>query len=100
MFVGDTYNQRVQVLNPDFTFSHMFSSNRQEKFCLDVTADSKGFAYVTDCTYSRVQKFTIEGQLVSSFCTDGSKPGQLHKPTGITVDDNNDLLCVNNNGAY
>ena len=99
VLVVDVFNHRVQVLNPDLTFSHMFGSNgseqRQFNFPLDVAIDSQGFVYVADCNNHRVQKLTHAGKFVSSFGTKGSEPGQLYHLSGVTVDDN-DLLYVNN----
>ena len=103
VFVVDTGNDRVQVLHPDLTFSHMFgshcSSQRQFDYPIDVAIDSQGYVYVTDCKNHRVQQFTSEGQIVSSFGTRGCEPGQLYYPTGITLDDN-DLVYVNNNFQF
>ncbi len=97
VFVTDYRNNRVQVLQPDLTFSHMFGSkgSGQGQFDrpIDVTIDSQGFVYVIDQKNHRVQKFASEGQFVSSFGTMGSQPGQLHNPTGIAIDDN-DLVYV------
>ena len=56
--------------------------------------DNEGFVYVADCDNHRIQKFTLEGQFVCSFGTEGSLPGQLrYCPAGVTVDDN-DLVYV------
>ena len=100
VFVADNGNNRIQVLNPDLTFSYTFGSNGsgQGQFIdpYDVTLDSKGFVYVADRINHRIQKFTPEGRFVDMFGTKGSKPGQLNCPSGITVDDN-DLLYVTEN---
>ena len=95
VFIADRCNDRVQVLNPDLTFSHTFgncgSNQGQFNYPFDVTIDSKGFVFVTDCFNHRMQKFTTKGLLASLFKADGPKP----HPSGITVDDN-DLVYVNN----
>ena len=71
--------------------------------------DSRGFVYVADRDNHRMQKFTPEGQFVSSFGTKGSQPGQLYHPAGIAIDDHdlvyvsdeNDFVSVfNANGDY
>ncbi len=46
--------------------------------------------YVADSENNRIQKFTPEGQFVSSF---GDKPGQLTHPLDISFDDI-DLLYI------
>ena len=100
VFVVEECNHRVQVLDPDLTFSHMFGSERsfsqgQFDYPIDVAIDSKGYVYVTGYFNNHVQQFTPEGQFVSSFGTRGSEPGQLYFTTVITLDDN-DLVYVNN----
>ena len=99
--VADYGNHRVQVLNSNLTFSHMFGrlGPGQGQFCrpIDVAVDNEGFVYVADCENYRIQKFTIEGQFVCSFGTDGSQPGQLYYPAGIIVDDHElvYVICEN-----
>ena len=105
--VADYNNCRVQVLNSNMTFSHMFGSygSGQEYGSVnfmsptDVAVDSKDFVYVADNENHRIQKFTPEGQFMCSFGTKGSQPGQLGFPAGVTVDDN-DLVYVNNENDY
>ena len=97
VFIADRGNNRVQVLNPDLSFSHTFgnrdSNQGQFNVPFDVTIDSKGFVFLTDCLNHRIQKFTTEGQFVSLFKANGPKP----YPCGITVDEN-DLVYINNHG--
>ena len=101
--VAEYRNDRVQVLNSNLTFSHMFGSegSGQGQFNspIDVAVDNEGFVYVTDCENHRMQKFTPEGQFVCSFGTEGSQPGQLYCPAGVTVDDN-DLVYVSDGSDY
>ena len=97
VFVADQRNHRIQVLNPDLTFSYTFGSNGSRKGQFntpyDVILDSKGFVYVADRNNHRIQKLTPKGRFVHKFGRKGSKPGQINRPSGITVDDN-DLLYV------
>ena len=101
--VAESDNNRVQVLNSNLIFSHMFGSrgSGQGHFdCpTDVAVDNEGFVYVADRVNHRIQKFTIEGQFVCSFGTKGYQPGQLYYPAGITVDDN-DLVYVSDGSDY
>ena len=101
--VTDCCNHRVQVLNSNLTFSHMFGrlGSLQGKFSFpsDVAVDNEGFVYVADCYNHRIQKFTIEGLFVCSFGTEGSQPSQLYYPAGVTVDDN-DLVYVSDQNDY
>ena len=97
VYVTDCHHHRVQVLNSDLTFSHMFGSRgfgyRCFKSPFGVAVDSKGLVYVADTCNHRIQQFASEGKHLSSFGTKGSAPGQLTSPRDITVDDN-DLLYI------
>ena len=93
IYVTDCNNHRIQVLNPDLTFSYTFGTkgSAEGQFInpLDVTIDRRGLVYVTDFNNHRIQIFTSEGQFLSQFGTKGSGPGQLSYPLGIVIDDNN-----------
>uniref|UniRef100_A0A1X7SPY9 6-bladed beta-propeller n=1 Tax=Amphimedon queenslandica TaxID=400682 RepID=A0A1X7SPY9_AMPQE len=63
-------NDRIQVLNPDLTFSHLFGSK----------GSANGhFEYLRDIAIDI-------GKFAGQFGTKGSGPGQLNKPVGITID--------------
>ena len=97
VYVVDSGNDRVQVLNADLTFSHMFGScgsdQGQFHYPHSIAIDSQGLMYVADGGNNRIQQFTPEGKHLSSFGTKGSAPGQLTFPCDIAVDDN-DLLYI------
>ena len=101
IYVADRGNHRIQVLNPDLTFSHTFgtkgSAKGQFNYPRDVAIDRQGLVYVTDCWNHRIQKFTPEGQFLSQFGTKGSGVEQLDYPEGIVIDDNN-LIYVTEQG--
>ena len=97
VYITDSGNHRVQVLNADLTFSRTFGScglgQGQFHYPCGINIDSQGLVYVGDGVSNCIQKFTPEGQFVSSFGTEGSEPGQLTFPHDITFDDN-DLLYI------
>ena len=98
VYVADSRNNRVQVLNADLTFSHMFGRNGSHckgllNYPHGIAIDSEGFVYVADTGNHCIQQFTPEGKHLSSFGTKGSAPGQLTNPRDIAVD-NNDLLYI------
>jgi tripartite motif-containing protein 2/3/tripartite motif-containing protein 71 len=68
VYVGDTENYRVQVLNPDLTFSGTFgehgSGKGQFKELYGITCDSTGNVYTTDKSNGRIQVFTAEGRFL------------------------------------
>ena len=99
VYVVNCGNSRVQVLNADLTFSHMFGSRGsgqgQFQYPHGITIDSQGSVlYVADSGNHRIQQFTPEGKHLSSFGTMGSVPGRLTFPLDIAVDDNDQLyIC-------
>ena len=90
VYIADSGNHRIQVLNPDLTFSHSFgkkgSANGRFQFPFDIAIDSQGLVYVTDSGNHRIQKFNPNGKFVAQFGSKGSGPGQLNRPHGITID--------------
>ena len=90
VYIADRYNHRIQVLNPDLTFSHSFgskgSANGQFEDPHDIAIDSQGLVYVTDNSNHHIQKFSPDGKFVDQFGSRGSGPGQLKSPRGITID--------------
>ena len=96
IFIADTNNHRIQVLNKDLTYSHSFgkkgSSPEQFNEPYDVTFDNEGYLYVADNENHCIKKFTSTGQYISTFSSYGSNPGQIIFPTSIIIDNN--LLYV------
>ena len=90
VYIADCCNHRIQVLDPDLTFSHLFgkkgSANGQFNEPRDIAIDSQGLVYVTDSGNHRIQKFTPNGKFVAQFGRKGSGLGQLSNPCGITID--------------
>ena len=103
VYIADTGNHRIQVLNPDLTFSHSFgrrgSANGRFNHPCDIAIDSQGLVYVADSYNNRIQKFTPNGKFVAQFCCYGSGPGQLKWPHSITIDTaGTGLVCVSEEG--
>ena len=100
IFVADTNNHRIQVLNQDLTYSHNFgkkgSSPEQLNQPWDVTFDNEGYLYVADFSNHCIKKFTSTGQYISRFSSEGSNLGQITNPTSIIIDNN--LLYVSEYG--
>ena len=97
IFIADIFNDRIQVLNKNLTYSHSFgkegSSPEQFNGPYDVTFDNEGYLYVADSGNHCIKKFTSTGQYISTF---GSNPGQIKYPTSIIIDNN--LLYVSEYG--
>ena len=90
VYIADRNNHRIQILNPDLTFSRIFgkegSGNGQFQCPHDIAIDSQGLVYVADTGNHRIQKFTPNGKFVAQFGSKGSNAGQLKWPLGITID--------------
>ena len=90
VYIADSGNHRIQVLNPDLTFFRFLgnegSANGQFNSPCDIAIDCQGLVYVADWGNHRIQKFTPNGKFVVHFGSKGSGPGQLNCPLGITID--------------
>lgn len=98
IYVADFNNHRIQVLNPDLTFSHSFGCNGSQdgQFELPnyVAIDTAGLVYVVDYGNRRIQKFTPEGEFAMAFSNNNSE----WIPSGIAIDTTNGLVYVTDYG--
>uniref|UniRef100_A0A1X7TKG5 SMP-30/Gluconolactonase/LRE-like region domain-containing protein n=1 Tax=Amphimedon queenslandica TaxID=400682 RepID=A0A1X7TKG5_AMPQE len=89
VYIADVNNHRIQVLNPDLTFSRSFgsygSANGQFKSPRNIAIDSQGLVYVTDMHTDHIQKFSPDGKFVGQFGNKRFGLGQLKEPRGITI---------------
>jgi tripartite motif-containing protein 2/3/tripartite motif-containing protein 71 len=97
VYISDVANQRIQILNPDLTFSSSFGSqgigNGQFSHPRGVACDSTGNVYVADSGNHCIQVFTAEGQFLRKFGKYGSGNGELDYPSGISID-SDDVVYV------
>ena len=93
VYVTEFSNHRIQILNPDLTFSSSFGSlgsdNGLFQCPYDVAFDSTGNVYVADNNNDCIQVFTAEGQFLRKFGKKGSGNGELNCPTSISIDSDN-----------
>lgn len=104
IYICDGDNSRIQILNPDLTFSYQFGSfgvtgGGMFQRCFSINIDGDGFVYVVDKNNSNVQKFTSDGKFVQEFdksCqgADGKNQPCLSCPNGIAIDDWNEKVYV------
>ena len=92
IFVVDNVNNRIQILNPDLTFSGS-SGNfgiHDGEFTdpSDVACDETGNVYVADCGNNRIQVFNEKGDYLMQFNRKGSKSDKevLDTPNSISID--------------
>ena len=90
VYVCDTANHRVQILNENLTFSSSFggsgSGDGQFNYPWDVAFDSTGSVYVADSCNHRIQVFTPEGRFLREFGRKGSGEGELNYPSSVSID--------------
>ena len=90
VYVADTYNHSVQVLNSDLTFSSTFGGHGSGKGQFEspwsIACDSTGNVYVADTLNHHIQVFTAEGRFLRMFGRHGVGRGQLRWPVGVAID--------------
>ena len=104
VYIIDSHNHRIQVLNPDLTFSRLFgkkgSANGQFQVPGDIAIDSQGLVYVADYDSHRIQKFTPDGKFLAQFSSKGTGSEQIEYPScGITIDEATGLVYVCEKGS-
>ena len=90
IFVADCYNNRIQVFNNDLTLSHSITRKYTKPLCgpFDVALDNEGYLYVAESGNHCITKLTTNGKFITSFGSEGSAPGQLSRPSSLTINDN------------
>ena len=90
VYVVDTYNHRIQVLNSDLTFSNTFGKHGENIgeffYPSAIACDSTGNVYVTDSANNRIQVFTSMGKFLRMFGSCGEGDRELYWPIGIALD--------------
>ncbi|MFC1483457.1 6-bladed beta-propeller [Candidatus Neomarinimicrobiota bacterium] len=96
LYVVDSMNFRVQVLDQDGGFINKFSEAGDAPGYLyrpkGIAATSDGFLFVVDSAFNNFQIFDEEGNVYMFVGEAGSAPGYFNQPTGIMY--NNNLLYV------
>lgn len=106
VYVTDTLNHRIRVLNSDLTDDQMFGKYGDQKgaefvYPTSVACDSTGRVYVVDSGNNRVKIFTAEGTPtpVDSFGHSEHRDKQLNRPVGIAIDEW-DRLYISDRGNH
>jgi uncharacterized protein (TIGR03663 family) len=88
VYVADTWNHRVQKFDADGKFIAEWKADPGfwGPRGIAVAPDNSAL-YVTDTGNKRVVKFDTQGTQLKMWGKDGSKPGELIEPVGITVDE-------------
>lgn len=104
IYVTDTLNHRIRVLNSDLSQDQAFGKHGDRKgaefvYPTSVTCDSTGKVYVVDNSNHRIVVLTAEGVYVSCFGRCGNGDGELNQPVGIAVD-SQDKLYISDRGNH
>ena len=90
IYVADYGNNRVQILNANFTFFSTFGDRGScdGKFInpYDIAFDKAGNVFVADSYNGRIQVFTAGGEYIRQFGKKGKCEGELEDPKGIAID--------------
>ena len=113
VYVCDTHNHRITILNHDLTFHSSFGSKGREEGHFNkpegISVDSNGNVLVADYSNNRIQVFTASGCHLSSITH--TTPGQrLQGPASVAVGPDdwvyvmefsaNRVLVFDENGKY
>ena len=86
LYVTDTGNNRIQVLNSDFTFTFTFgklgSGMGELNYPTGIVWDNTGKVYVADTYNHRIQIFTAAGKFLATF---GQQGRGFNWPYGIAI---------------
>lgn len=98
VYVVETQNFRVQVLDQDGRFQRMFGrlGDVPGTFARPrgIAVDSEGHVYVSDAAFDNFQIFDDQGQLLLFIGGAGSAPGYFLLPAGVFVDQQDRIYVV------
>ena len=98
LYVADTWNQRVQVFDPQGNFSYTFGTAgiQPGNFIRPkgLALDSQGHLYVLDAEFNNFQILTKGGEPLLFVGSFGADPGQFVLPAGIAIDNEDRVYIV------
>ena len=103
VYITDTSNHRIQVLNSDLSYSNSIGrkGNKKGEFNWpnDIAMDVNGNVYVADRENHRIQVFTADGVYLRQFGKTGEGEYELHTPVSIAISSHN-LVYVGDSGNH
>ena len=98
IFVADSCNHRIQILDKNGTWLKTFGSagKRPGEFSYpyDLAIDQKNHLFVCEFGNSRIQVFDPQCQTVEILGGPGDAPGKFNNPWSIAMDSNGDLYVA------
>ncbi len=90
LYVSNTGNHEIQILNEDLSFHDVFGNEGSKKSQFNspvgICCDSIGRVVVADSKNDRIQVFSTDGRFIRMFGHSGEKSGQLRCPLGVATD--------------
>jgi sugar lactone lactonase YvrE len=80
-----------------YVFDRMWPTLKQPWYFngpVDVASGKDAIVYVADTGNHRIQRFTRDGGLVSSWGAQGSQAGQFNSPLGVTIDSEGNVFVA------
>ena len=101
VIVRNSPTKQLVIFDEQLQYSHVISEsgNGNGKFqCITgIAVDNKGYLYVADSQLHCIQKFTLNGQFVSQFGSEGTNEGQFNVPCGLVLSQSELFVCDCNN---
>ena len=85
VFVTENNNHRISVFHTNGQFSHIIGKGQLGE-PRGITVNINNQLLVADYDHNCIYIFTLDGNYVSKFATQGSAGGQLNKPFSLTTD--------------
>jgi DNA-binding beta-propeller fold protein YncE len=98
IYVSDTWNYRVQILDPDGKFIRAFGAqgDRPGEFIRPkgIAVDSEGHVYVADAEFNNFQILSSDGQPLLAVGSLGTDPGQFALLAGLYIDSKDQIYTT------
>ncbi|HTR25782.1 MAG TPA: SMP-30/gluconolactonase/LRE family protein [Terriglobales bacterium] len=98
VYVTDTFNDRVEIFDPDGGFISTFGKNGDGPADFErpkgIAIDGDGHIWVADSAQDRVKVFSREGRLLIYFGEHGEYPGRFMCVYDIAIDKNNRVFTT------
>ncbi|XP_066267308.1 tripartite motif-containing protein 2-like [Branchiostoma lanceolatum] len=95
MVVADQAHGSCLLLQPDGSLIREIGKGQLQYPCRIAVDESRDLFFVTDFWADQVFVFDLDGKLRLKFDKEGQNEGELHYPTGITLDPPGNIIVVN-----
>ena len=98
-YVADCDNHRISVFEKNNGEFCCFISNGHLDAPYDISINKNDLLFVVDHNQHSICSFTLEGEFVNKFGSEGKQWGQMNKPCGL-ITDLNDCILVTDSGSH